>query len=419
MSFGLQHSWENVTVIVHEEFKDFENFSQAFLPGADPGLSTTDPTSLQFFVLGQSYNFDSRSHTLRVLGRPTSRLHLQGMWRREDLDLDMRASELSKGTDYTGMPFATDLSGQADIGRDLDFAEFELGFMISDRVRLVGAAKRSDLSQNGLLGFGPDVGVGNWYIDTDGYELGMEFAPSSNLTLSVGWSSEARDALGTQLLNGVGAVPQSNTDRDGYYARLVYSHGRGLEFTASIEDNSIDDPFALTSATANKRYRFSARQRWENGWSMTGSYTHTDVENSQSGWVGDTRRADVRVAYRSEHVYFSAGYAALDAEHRIDQLVAAGFRQDLFLISYGSDSEFIDASARWHVNDKITVGADLRNFDNSGSFAVSRDELQTFFEFAFAEDYAVRMAYRVIDHTEDVFDDYDADIFELAIKMKW
>ena len=419
ISFGIQHAWEDLTVILQEDIRDYDNFSRVFLPGASPGQNLTDPTALQFFILDQDYDYESRSHSLRVLGRPTPRLNVQGAWRREDLDLDMRATEMSEGTDFTGGPFSTDVSGPAAIGRDLEFSEVDLEFTVSDRIRLVGGAKKSSLRQQGLVQFGLAEGSGAWSIDTDGYELGMEMVVFPGLRLSLGWSSETRDTLGAQLLDGAGTTQLNSTERDGYFARLVYSKGRGFELTASVEDNSIDDPFALTSATANQRYRFSARKRWKSGWSLSGSYAHTNVDNTLSGWFGDTRQANTRLAYQRERLHFSAGYAVVDVEHSIDQLVWAGFRQDPFLISYAADSDFVDASARWRIRENITVGGDVRRYKNSGSFAVTRDDLQAFVEFALTTKYAVRIAYRTIDHAEDVFDDYDADVIELALRLNW
>ena len=51
--------------------------SQIFLPGASAGRNTADTAELQFFMGDQSYDYTSRSHTLRVIANPTTRLDLK------------------------------------------------------------------------------------------------------------------------------------------------------------------------------------------------------------------------------------------------------------------------------------------------------------------------------------------------------
>ena len=121
-----------------------------------------------------------------------------------------------------------------------------------------------------------------------------------------------------------------------------------IEVSASIEDNSIDDPFTLASATENRRYKLSIRQRWDNGLSLTGSYRRTDVENGASGWAADTEQTAVRMSYRNTRFLVSGGYTAVETARSMDQLVTAGFRQNLFLIGYSADSSFADASGSRH-----------------------------------------------------------------------
>jgi len=419
LTAGIQHSWDKVTVVFQEELKQFENTNEIFLPGASVGTNPLDPADLQFFFLDQSYDFDSQAHLIRVLANPTTRFRLRGALRREDLDLDMDASETSDGTDFTGAPFATDISGRAVIGRDLDFDQVDFEFDVSERLRVVGGIRRSSLDQRGSLIFGPDAGAGAWEIDTDGLEIGVEFAARANLVFSVGFSNEERDTAGSSAFTGAQRVSQVATDRDGFFARALYESEQGLELTASIEENSIDNPFALASATDNTRYKLGIRHRWDNGVSLTGSHRRTDVDNDNSGWATDTEQTAVRVSYQNARLQVSGGYTSVDTARNVDQLVAAGFRQDLFLISYTADSTFVDASARWQFNDTIGIGGNMRRYENEGSFAVDRDDLRAFIDVRLTDDYSLEFAYREFDYLEDVFDDYDAEILEVAVRLHW
>lgn len=419
LTAGIQHSWDKVTVVFQEEIKKFENTNEMFLPGASSGINAADPADLQFYFLDQSYDFDSRAHLVRVLANPTPRFQVRAALRREDLDLDMDASERADGTDFTGAPFVTDIVGGAAIGRDLDFDEVNFQFDVNERLRVVGGARSSSLDQGGSLVFGPDAGLGVWDIDTDGLELGVEFAARANLVFSVGLSNEERDAAGSYGFAADQGASQVETDRDGFFARARYETEHGLELNASIEENSIDNPFALASATDNVRYSLSVRHRWDNGLSLTGSHRRTDVENDNSGWASDTEQTNVRLSYQNARLQVSGGYTSVDTARSIDQLVTAGFRQDLFLINFMADSVFLDASARWLINDTISIGGDVRKYENDGSFALSRDDLRAFVGIRLTDAYTLEVAYREFDYLEDVFDDYDAEILELSIRLDW
>ncbi|MDH3419457.1 MAG: hypothetical protein OEQ25_05105 [Gammaproteobacteria bacterium] len=419
LTAGIQHSWDKVTVVFQEEIKKFENTNEMFLPGASAGTNPLDPADLQFFFLDQSYDFDSQAHLIRVLANPTTRFQLRAALRREDLDLDMDASERSDGIDFTGAPFATDLSGAAIIGRDLDFDEVDFEFNANERLRLVGGVRSSSLDQRGSLIFGPDAGAGAWEIDTDGLEIGVEFAARANLLFSVGLSNEERDSAGSHAFVGAQSASRIVTDRDGFFARARYESEQGLELTASIEENSIDNPFALASATDNIRYKLGIRHRWDNGVSLTGSHRRTDVENDNSGWASDTEQTAIRLSYRDARLQVSGGFTSVDTARSVDQLVTAGLRQNLFLISYTADSTFVDASARWLVNDRISIGGEVRRYENDGSFALDRDDFRAFVDVRLTDDYSLELAYREFDYLEDTFDDYDAEILQVAIRLDW
>ncbi len=419
LTAGIQHSWDKVTVVFQEEIREFENTNEIFLPGASAGTNPLDPADLQFYFLDQSYDFDSRAHLVRVIANPTMRFQLRAALRREDLDLDMSASENSEGTGFTGASFVTDVSGGAEIGRDLDFDEVDFRFNVNERMRLVGGVRSSSLDQRGLLSFGPDGGAGAWNIDTDGLEIGVEFAARTNLVFSVGVSNEERESLGFRSSGTDQRMDRVETDRDGFFARALYRNERGLELSGSIEDNSIDNPLALASATDNRRYKLSLRHRWDNGLSLTGTHNQIDVENGNSGWASDTAQTAIRLSYRNERLQLAAGYTSVDTERSIDQLVSAGFRQDRFLIRYAADSSFMDASIRWTANDIVTIGGSIRSYENDGSFELDRDDFFAFVNLRLTDDYALEFAYRDVDYVEDMFDDYAAEILEVALRLHW
>jgi len=419
MTVGVRHAWNRVTLVVDEQLRDFENTSELFLPGASAGRNTADAAELQFFMFDQSYDYTSRSHSIQVLTEPTDRLDVTVGWRLEDLELDLQGSEQAAGTTFAGAPFATSRSGPGAVGRDIEIVDLDLGFAVTERVRLIGGARRSMLEQDGELTIGADVGASDWDIATDGFEVGAEIAIASVVVVAAGWSNESRATTYGWAYNTRAAGEEIDTDRAGYFARLMVNLAGGLELKASVDDDSIDDPFTLASPTASRRYKLGARQRWSNGLSLAGNYRQTDVDNDRSNWAADTEQADIRLVYQRPRLQLSAGYTRITLARSVEQSVTAGTRVTVFTIDYAADSTFADASARWQLNDRLAIGGDLRSYANRGSFALTRDDNRAFLDVRVGSDYWVQLAYRDLDYVEDAYDAYDAGILELMFGVGW
>jgi hypothetical protein len=419
LTVGVRHTWERVTLVFDEQLRDFENTSELFLPAGSAGRNATDATELQFFLFDQSYDYMSRSHSVRLLTRPTDRLDVTIGWRREDLELDLAGTEQVGGTAFSGAPLSTSRIGPGAVGRDIEVADLDLGFAVTERLRLVGGARRSTLAQDGEVTIGADAGGSGWDIETDGFEVGAEMAISSTLVVAAGWSTESRAAGYAWAYDSRAADAAADTDRAGYFARLMLHLERGLELNASVEDNSIDDPFTLASPTASRRYKVGARRRWSSGISLAGNYRQTDVGNDRANWLADTEQADLRLVYQRPRLQLSAGYTRIDLARSVEQSVAAGTRITVFTIDYAADSTLADVSARWQLSDRLAIGADLRTYDNRGSFALSRDDDRAFLDVRVSSSYSLQIAYRTVDYVEDPYEAYDADILEVAFGLAW
>lgn len=416
---GVQHAWDKITLIFDEQARDFANATDIFLPGASSGENTTDPSELFYFSVDQAYDFRSRGHSLRVLARPTQRTDIQAAWHRETLDLDLTAHEISSGIDFAGAPVATDINGQSAIARDIDVHQIDASFDLTGRLRLTAAMTRRALDQNGSTLFGADQGLGRWDTDSTGFELGLALAVAESVVVSFGASAEDRDIDFSHDFEAELDENTSDTSRDGYFARLEYHGGQGLTLSASLEDNSIDDPFTLGSPTSSDRVKLSTRYDWRNGLGISASYRRSRLENDNSLWTADTDQGDLRLNFRTERVELSAGYSLVDLKRDIDQLVTGGTRQDLFGIHYAARARFLDSSVRWQLNDRIDLGGSLRTYDNDGSYPLARDDFRAFLALDLGASYLAQIVYRNVDYVEDTFDDYDADIVELQFGLRW
>jgi len=418
-TLGVQHDWDKLTLIAEQRVGDYENVTDLFLPGFSRGENTADVAELAFFNATEPYDYESLSHSVRLLARPSARLDLQGGWRRENLDLGMEATEESQGVSFTGVPFSTALSGAASVDRDTEFADFKLGYALSERLRFVAAASETQLEQAGSLNFGPDLGASDWAIETTALEAGIEIAAAARVIVGVGWSAENRDLDYRQNLDAAVQANVGDTRRDGFVLSLSFDPVGPLSLGASVEDNSIDDPFSLSAPTQGRRYRVHGKYRWDSGLALTASHRRHDLENDLSGWRGDTEQTDLRLSFTKPTLHLSAGYGRIDYSRSIDQLVTGGTRQDLFAIVYGAESTFVDASARWQANSSVAVGGQARIYDNKGSYPLQRDDWRGFVEIAMGRGYVLQIAERRIDYVEDGFDDFDARLSEIAVGYRW
>ncbi|MGD8339202.1 MAG: hypothetical protein PVH89_00390 [Gammaproteobacteria bacterium] len=419
LRLGVEHSWDKLTLVVEQQMSDFENVTHLSLPGASTGSNTGDPAELAFFRFDEAADYDSLAHVFRVVARPNDRLNLSSTLRFESLDLDLDAAEESAGVDFTGQPFTTDVSGTAGADRDLALGDIDLSYRLSDRLQFVGGVRRQELEQNGVLAYGDEPGLGSWDITTTGTEAGIEVAASDRIIVSAGISGESRDVSNRGALGDNGFGGDVDTDRDGFFARIRFRSVVGFELTASIEDNNIDDAFALSSPTDSRRYRLRGRYRWDNGLAVSASWRLDEHENRISAWAGDTEQTSVRVAYDRSNVNLSFGLGTIDISRDIEQLVTGGFRQDLFSIAYRADSDLLDATARWRLNQRFTLGFGYYGYENGGSYALDRDDLRAYVEIDLQDNYFLQLRVRSVEYDEDAFDRYEADSLEAAFGLEW
>ena len=419
VTLGFRYRWDTLTLHVEERFREFDNQTTAFLPGFSAGANPPpDPTSLDFYFVGQPYGYDSNETQLNLAARPNDRLRWSFGVIAMRLDLDLLAHEQGQGIDFLGNPFSLDVNGAGAIEREIYLYDLEAGYSLSDRISVIAALRQQRMDQNGSIAMGGDAGFGDWRMDTQATELGLQFTASRDLTISAGWTTENRDTDAVEEAETIVSLTDSNTDRNGFFATANFRPSSRFNLSARIESNRVDDPFTLASATDAMRMRFRARYRLADGVTITASHQLNDLENDNTGWTARHAHTELRFSYDRERLQMGVGASVIDLERDYQQIVTGGTRQDLFAVAYRGDTTMFDAHGAYRITDAFSLGGSIRHYDNDGSFPTDRQNLGIYAEYELPQDYRVRLSYRNVDYNEDL-EDYDADIIEIAVGLRW
>ena len=416
---GFVYRWDRVTVSVEEQLNDYESDSRAFLPGFSTGENPDDLATLDLYFLDQPYEYREHAHIARVNARPSDRWRLKAAVSLSSLDMDVGASERAQGIDFTGSPFATEETGAGTAARDTAIYDAGASFSLNERLELTAGVARREFDQDAETRFGTaGGGQSDWAIDTTSYDLGVLFAASRALSLSAGWYGDRRDVrVDRQATGGAPLRNREDTDSGGFYARIEYRPDDRFSLRASINENDIDDPFTLATATDARRLRIRARYSFDNGISISADHSRTDLDNAVASWSTDTRQSGLRLSYATADLSVSLGAWVLDGSRHFERLVTGGTRQDLFDVDYSADTTYADAALRWTLDERWQLGGAWRHYDNDGDFPVNRDDLEGFVEIALPREYALRLSWREVDFEEDRIETYDARILEAAVRL--
>jgi len=415
---GLVYDWNRASLRLNQRWRQSDNDVYIFLPGASDGSAPGAPTRLDSFFLEQPYSYDSQETQAGLTLRPTGRWDVQADLLYADLDMDVDALESTIGFDYLGNPLPGTLSADGSSNRTIRQIYLTTGYALTDRLRLTASARDQHLDQDSDLDIASATGASDWKIDNTTFALGMEAVLRDDWTVSGGWTTQKRDTDYDQSSDGIGRSADEETKTDGYYLVVAYRPGTAFSASFSAEDNSIDDPFTVSSPTDSRRYRLRAVYRWDNGLGLSAAYAWRKHENDDSGWEAKSEQADLRVTYSLNALSISVGASFVDLDRSIDQRVQAGSRRLLFPIRYSADSDFWDGTVRWQVMDRVDLVGSYRQYDNDGSFEVSRDDARLGVDVELTPIYSLGASYRNIDYDED-FESFDADIWEVSIGLRW
>jgi hypothetical protein len=425
VSFGINVHVKGYTFSFEERIQDYDNSNSYFLPGfADGGAGARYPSSLSLFVLNQPYNLDTNSHIFRLNARPFGNLLIQGSAELSDQDMNLSYSEEAAGINFLNRPFQYSQGGQGNFERKLRLYDFDLTYLLFDKLAVIGGIRYHDFNQTGAMTIDGELQAMSLGYNTLGIEGGLQYQFSPKVALSVGYRHESRELEGIETVNF-----EEETTRNGLYGNLKWIASRAFSLTCDYQFGTYDNPFSLISPSKFNRFRSTARLRLDN-WSASGSWLYSKTTNDVfdvDNWDSSRNQLTLRVGYNTEKVNLFAGYSLIDVEHNATR--AIGFPPGWsgpagtfpWEIMYEGESNLWDAYLKLNVNEQWNLGAYANLYKNNGFWEISRTTLKAFVEYTFENGLITQVGYRLVDF-EEAFsgrNDYQANIFEVSFGYRW
>lgn len=406
------------------KLQDYENSNSLFLPGfADGGPGAAYPSTLNDFYLDQPYDLKTESHTFKFNARPFNSLLLSGSALISDQELDLTYSEDADGINYLGRFFTYSLSGEGHFERKIYLYDFDLTYLLSDKLALIGAVRYQDFNQDSRLSYNSEEELTELNFDTLDFEGGLQFQLYPDMALTLGYRHETRDLEGTETV-----TYEEESKRNGIFGNLKWKPVRELNLALDYQYGSYDDPYTLISPTSFNRLKILAKWRARQ-YSVSGSYLwqKSKSEIYEDIWRSSKNQLSLRAGYHTQKVNVFAGYSLIDTEHKGDRTVAYPPSWSgpggtfLWEILYEGKSNLLDGSLHLDLYENWSVGAYGSSYWNSGFWEISRIMLRGYVEYTFNNGLITQLGYRYVDFEEKSsgFNDYRANIAELSFGYRW
>ena len=424
VTIGLDVHLKNYSFVFEERIQDYETTNSLFLPGyADGGANAQYPSALNYFYLNQPYDLKTYSHTFKFNARPFNSLLIAGSARLSEQQLNLTYSEEADGINYLNRSFMYSFSGDGSFNRQIQLLDFDVSYLLSNKLAIIGAVRYHNFDQDGHLFVGDEREDTALNFDTLGFEGGLQYQFSSKFALTLGFRHEARDLEGTETV-----TYEEETKRTGFFGNLKLDPFQALKLTLDYQHGSYDDPYTLISPTSFNRFRLTAKLRIKE-FNASGSYlwNKSKSEIYDGLWESTKNQLSLRAGYHAEKVKIFAGYSLIDVEHKGDQTVAYPPSWSgpggtfLWEILYEGKSHLLDASLYFNLDENWKIGGYANSYSNKGFWEISRTTLKGYLEYAFDNGFIARLGYRFVDFKEKFsgYNDYQANILEVAFGYSW
>jgi opacity protein-like surface antigen len=424
LALGLDVHLQRYSFLFEEKIHKYENTNSLFLPGyADGGPGARYPSSLSYFTLNQPYTFWKYTHTLKLMARPLDNLLINAAGQIGDQDMDLSYSEDSDGIDYTGVPFTESFSGQGTFNRKITMGDFDLTYLMWNKIALVGAVRYHKFEQDGTLTIdGSDESMA-LNFETLTFEGGLQYQFNPKLVATLGFRYETRDLEGAETVTN-----ETESIRSGFFGNVKWDFRQSFKLTLDYQRSYFDGPYTLISPILFDRFRATAKGNIKE-FNYSASYLFDKSKNEipSERYISDKNQLNLRAGYSKDKFRLSAGYALIDVEHRSDRIIdyppswsgpAGTFP---WSIRYSGESHLIDGSLSLKVADQWNIGCYGNIYSNKGFWEISRTTVKAYVEYVFTNGFATQLGYRYVNFEEkdSGFNDYTASILEVSFGYRW
>jgi len=404
---GLQVNFEKFDFYLEGSYRDYENNSRIFLPGFSEGSNATNSAELFLFELATPYDFKMPMVMARVNARPTNRTQATASYAFSNLDMNLNSYKKGLGTNFNNTPLDYVTTGNGQVSRKLNFADFDLSYRAHDKVYLIGGFRYNKLEQDGELSINGNAPIETSLdIKTLIYEAGTQFLPFKALSLAGGLRSETRNVFFEE---------EKRTTRTSLFFNANYSPSSKLSVMGEYERGAYKDPYTLISPTDLNRFKIRGKFKPIAGFDIILTYLRRDLKNQDSGGEFDSNTYSLDLAYNfKSKLCLGAGYSRVDIDSSISNVVTS-FLQP-WNIRYESANNIFRGSIRYIFNKNLSAGAMVDDYKNSGTWELDWTTLRGWIKYTFSSGYSLSLAYRWNNYNEKKynFDDYSSSIFTLG-----
>jgi hypothetical protein len=423
IAVGIDLHIQKFSFVFEEKVMDYKNANSLFLPGyADGGEDASYPSSLNLFTSNQPYNLKRYTHTFKATGRPLDRLLIKGYAQFSDLDMDLTYSEEADGVNYLGKYFMYGLSGKGNFDRDIQLYDFDVTYLLFDKLAVIGSFRYQNFDQDGSLTIDGEKQETTLGYDNRVIEAGLEYQFSPRLALSAGYRNDLRKLDRLETVNY-----EHDTIQNGLFGHLKWDICSEFKFTADYQFGDYDNPFTLISPTSFNRLRFTAKGNIDKFY-YSGSYlwNKSKSEIYSDLWNSTRNQLSLRAGYQSQTFKIFGGYSLIDVEHKGDRTISfpPGFNgagEFLWDILYEGKSNLLDASLSVTLEENWSVGGYANFYWNRGFWKIDRYFLKGYVEYTFDNGLITQVGYRYVDFKEGQigYNDYTANIVEISFGYRW
>lgn len=428
---GVDFSTKHFGFVLAENFQDYKNADSLFLPGyANGGELAIYPSALYWYILNQPYDMKGNIHSARFNFNPSRNLIIRGSAQYTQQDTKISYYEDAFGIDYLDNIFSYIRRGTGKLSRKIQNYNFDLSYIISNKLAFIGAARYHNFKQTGFLTITNDKTTPMALTYKIGeFESGFQYQLSPGLGFTVGAHFERRD-----IDEDIQVTEANNpTDRFGLFGNLKWGPAKNIHVTADYQFGSYKNPFTLIFPTDSHRLRLTLKYQWKNFYAM-GTYLFNTAWNKSKNeeeikvmmFKSTSNQLSLRFGLQDTKWNGSAGYTLLEVKRHADRTVfflSGGGAAGSFLweILYEGNVNMFDVTFMIEPVKAWECGGYLNYYQNTGSWELSRLNLRVFLRYNYHDGLVGELAYRLVDFKEKIvnLNNFKANIFEISFGYKW